>query len=78
MKTMTCLQLGGACGEKFTAESFEEIAEMSKNHGMQKYQEGDQPHLEAMTEMQRLMQTPDAMEKWFEDKRNEFNALPNQ
>ncbi|SGZ03445.1 hypothetical protein [Moritella viscosa] len=30
MKTMTCNQLGGACDEKFQAESFDEIAELSK------------------------------------------------
>ena len=27
MKTMTCKQLGGACDEKFSAETFEKIAE---------------------------------------------------
>ena len=31
MKTMTCKQLGGACNLEFKAETFEEIAEMSKN-----------------------------------------------
>ena len=30
MKTMTCKQLGGACDLEFHADSFEEIAEMSK------------------------------------------------
>ena len=32
MKTMTCNHLGGACDKKFTANTFEEIAELSKCH----------------------------------------------
>ncbi len=76
MKTMTCNQLGGACDLEFNANTFEEISEMSKNHGMEMFQKGDKPHLKAMNEMQELMQSPDAMNEWFENKRKEFNALP--
>lgn len=35
MKTMNCKQLGGACEKEFQADSFEEIAEMSKKHGIE-------------------------------------------
>ena len=76
MKTMTCQQLGGACGMEFQANSFEEIAELSKKHGMEMFQKGDKDHLSAMNEMKALMQTPDAMKTWFETKRKEFEALP--
>ncbi len=38
---MTCDQLGGGCKKVFTAETFEEIAEMSKNHGMEMYKAND-------------------------------------
>ena len=76
MKTMTCKQLGGACDLAFTANTFEEIASMSKQHGMEMYKKGDEAHLKAMSEMQSLMQSPDAMKEWFENKRAEFNALP--
>jgi len=75
MKTMTCKQLGGACDLEFHANSFEEIAEISKNHGMEMFQKGDQAHLNAMNEMQELMKSPEAMNNWFEDKRKEFDAL---
>lgn len=34
MKTMTCKQLGGACDKEFHTETFEEMAELSKKHGM--------------------------------------------
>ena len=75
MKTMTCNQLGGACEKEFTANTFEEIAEMSKKHGMEMFQKNDKPHLEAMNKMQELMQSPDAMKTWFDDKRKEFDNL---
>ena len=44
--------------------------------GMEMFQKGDKDHLEAMNEMKKLMQTPDAMKSWFETKRKEFEALP--
>jgi hypothetical protein len=75
MKTMTCKQLGGACDKEFNANTFEEIAEMSKKHGMEMFQKGDEPHLKAMNEMQELMKSPDAMNEWFANKRKEFNSL---
>ena len=75
MKTMTCKQLGGACNEVFQADSFEEIAEMSKKHGMKMFQTQDEAHLEAMSKMQELMKVPGEIEKWFESKRKEFEAL---
>jgi len=76
MKTMTCKQLGGACDREFSANSFEEIAEMSKQHGMEMLKQEDEKHLKAMNEMKELMQSPDVMKEWFENKRKEFEALP--
>jgi len=76
MKTMTCNQLGGACDKEFHAETFEEIAEMSKQHGMEMFQKQDAAHLEAMNKMQVLMNKPGEMGKWFESKRKEFEVLP--
>lgn len=76
MKTMTCKQLGGACDTQFHANTFKEMAEQSKAHGMKMFQAGDKEHLEAMNKMQELMQSPDAMAEWFDNKRKEFDALP--
>lgn len=75
MKTMTCKQLGGACSEEFHANTFEEIAEISKKHAMEMFGKGDEAHLKAMNEMQSLMKSPEAMQAWFSAKKNEFNAL---
>lgn len=79
MKTMTCKQLGGACDKEFHANTFDEIKELSKGHGMDMFQKNDKPHLEAMHKMKELMQSPDsnAMKAWMKNKREEFNALPN-
>jgi hypothetical protein len=76
VKSMNCKQLGGACDKVFHANSFEEIAELSKQHATEMLQIKDKAHLEAMQEMKDLMQDPGAMNEWFENKRNEFNALP--
>jgi len=78
MKTMTCKQLGGACDKKFRANSFDEIAGMSKQHGMEMFQKKDASHLHAMKEMQELMEKPGAMSKWYEGKKKEFEALPDE
>ena len=75
MKTMNCKQLGGACEKEFHANTFDEIAEMSKQHGMEMFQQNDEAHLNAMNKMQELMKNPEAMKGWFESKKNEFEAL---
>ncbi|MDD9953016.1 MAG: DUF1059 domain-containing protein [Candidatus Woesearchaeota archaeon] len=74
MKTMTCTQLGGACETEFHAETFEEMAAMSKNHGMEMRE--DPAHQEAMQKMMELMQDSDAMAKWFAERQEAFEALP--
>jgi len=76
MKKMTCNQLGGACDLVFEANTFEEMAELSKAHGMEMFQKKDQAHLEAMQKMQAMMQKPEDMKSWFDGKRKEFESLP--
>lgn len=61
---------------EFRANSFEEIAEMSKSHGMEMFQKSDEAHLQEMSKMKELMQSPDAMNQWMENKRKDFDALP--
>lgn len=78
MKTMTCAQLGGACDKEFRADTFEEMAQLSQQHGMKMHQQQDRPHLEAMQKMGELMKDPGKMQDWFDSKKAEFNALPDQ
>ncbi|SHI34403.1 DUF1059 domain-containing protein [Pseudozobellia thermophila] len=77
MKTMTCKQLGGACDHKFYADTFEEIAELSKKHAAEMLEKGDKAHMEAMREMRGLMLSPENMQHWFANKRKEFADLPD-
>lgn len=73
---MTCKQLGGACDKEFHASNFEEMAELSKAHGMEMYQQDDEAHIKVMGEMKELMQNPEAMQEWMDSKKKEFDALP--
>ena len=75
---MTCKQLGGACDEVFRAETFEEIAQLSKQHGAAMFKQQEPAHVEAMGKMQALMQSPEAMQQWFMEKKTAFEALPHE
>jgi hypothetical protein len=77
MKTMTCSQLGGpaSCKQEFKAETFEEMAELSKRHGMEMFQKSDQAHIKVMTKMLESMNDPDAMKNYMESKKKLFDEL---
>ena len=74
---MTCRNLGGACDVEFQADSFDQMAHLSRQHGMEMMQQGDAPYLEAMQKMQDLMKDPDAMNSWFAERKAAFDALPD-
>lgn len=76
MKKLTCKDLGGACELEFRANSFEEIVELSKKHGMEMFQKQDIEHLAAMSAIKELMKNPQAMTAWFESKRKMFEQTP--
>ncbi len=75
---MTCKQLGGACDKQFQAETFEEIANLAKQHGMEMYANSDSEHLKAIEEMMSLKNNPDAMREFMDKKQEEFNRLPEE
>jgi hypothetical protein len=47
-----------------------------KQHGTDMLQKKDAAHPEAMNKIQELMKRPEAMKQWFESRRKEFDALP--
>jgi hypothetical protein len=59
------------------ANTFEEISELSKQHGMEMHQKQDSAHLDAMQKMGELMKNPEDMSAWFEARRQAFDALPD-
>ena len=73
---MNCKQLGGVCDLEFHANSFNEMAEMIRKHGMDMFRAKDEAHLRAMNEMRALMNSPEEMKSWFDKKRREFELLP--
>ena len=73
---MTCNQLAGACDMEFHAETFDEMAKLSQQHGTEMFQKGDEAHLKAMEQMKEKMNDPKAMQEWMDAKRKEFEALP--
>jgi predicted small metal-binding protein len=75
MKTMTCKQLGGACDQKLSANTFDEIAMLVSKHAREQVQQGDAPHIEAMNAMRSAMTSPEAMNAWMTEKRKAFDAL---
>jgi len=77
MKKMTCKQLGGACDHEFWAESFEEMAGLSRDHALGLTGRGDLAHMKAMNDMRIIMENPTAMQEWMEKKRAEFESLPD-
>ena len=74
MKTMTCKQLNGACETEFRANTFEEIAKLSKQHGMEMYQKGDKKHIKKMNEMMELMKDSKKIKKCMDKMRKDFDA----
>jgi len=74
---MTCHQLGGACDKELHANTFEEISEIGKQHGMEMFNENNVAHLNAMNKMRELIKTADShvMKNWMKMKREEFNTL---
>ncbi len=77
MKTMSCKELGGACDQNFSANTFEELAQLSQIHGKEMFQKGDPAHMKAMQKMMGIMQDPKGMQAWMDDRKAAFDALPN-
>ena len=75
MKTMTCKQLGGACDQTFSANTFDEIGMMVSKHAREKVQQGDAAHIAAMNEMRSQMTSPEQANAWMNEKRKAFESL---
>jgi len=76
MKTISCLELGGACDQAFRGSTFEEVAAQSQQHGAEMAAIADQPHLEAMSEMMIILESGHVQE-WMNAKIELFELLPD-
>jgi hypothetical protein len=71
---MTCIQLGGACEQVFSGETFDDLAAQSQQHGKEMFGSNDGLHMEAMSKMMELMKSGE-MDSWMADRKAEFDAL---
>jgi len=76
MKTISCQELGGACGQAFRGSTFEEVAAQSQQHGAEMVEIADQPHLAAMAEMMTILESGHVQE-WMNAKMELFELLPD-
>jgi hypothetical protein len=74
MKSMTCNQLGGACDQVFSGETFDELAAQSQQHGKEMFGANDSLHMAAMNKMMELMKSG-GMDSWMAARKAEFEAL---
>jgi hypothetical protein len=74
MKSMSCNQLGGACEQVFSGETFDDLAAQSQQHGKEMFGANDAPHMEAMSKMMELMKSGE-MDAWMAARKTEFEAL---
>ena len=74
MKSMTCIQLGGACEQVFSGETFDDLAAQSQQHGKEMYGTNDGSHMAAMGKMMELMKSGE-MDSWMAARKAEFEAL---
>jgi hypothetical protein len=74
MKSMTCIQLGGACNLVFSGETFEDLAAQSQQHGKEMFGANDGPHVAAMGAVMELMKSGE-MDSWMAARKSEFDAL---
>ena len=77
MKQLSCNDLGGACDEIFTANTFDEIAKLSQAHGKEKIQQKDVSHLEAAKAMAEVMADNEKMQAWMTEMKNKFDTQPD-
>ena len=76
MKTISCKELGGACGQEFRGSTFKEVASQSQQHGAEMVALADQPHLDAMAEMMTILESGH-VEEWMNAKMELFELLPD-
>lgn len=69
--------MGGACDKAFTAETFEEIAQVSQQHNMEMAAQQEPSHMAVLETFKLQMNNPASMVQWIEGLQAKFNALPD-
>jgi len=77
MKTMTCEQLGGACGLSLRGETADDVIKAQDRHLKDAVAGGDETHEQALKEMKGRWKHPLRGMGWYKDTKREFAALPD-
>jgi hypothetical protein len=73
LKALTCRDLGGACDEPISGETFEEIGQKCRAHVMDAVKSGDAAHKSAVDRM--MAASPAEQAASMADYRKKFDAL---
>ena len=76
MKTMTCEQLGGPCGQTHTGATADEVIKAQDKHLRELVAAGDEAHVSARNDMKGRWKHPIAGMGWYKDVKKTFAALP--
>jgi len=77
MKTMTCSQLGGACGLELRGGTADEVIKAQDRHLKDVVAAGDAAHEPALKDMQGRWKHPIKGMGWYRDTKRAFAALPD-
>jgi hypothetical protein len=75
LKTLTCKDLGGACEERISAETFEEMGQKCRTHVMEAVKSGDTAHKAAVDRM--MLSSPSDQAASMAGYRKKFDAAPD-
>jgi predicted small metal-binding protein len=78
MKTMTCRQLGGACGLELRGSTADEVIKAQDQHLREAVAAGDSTHEEALEDMKGRWKHPIKGMGWYKNTKRAFAALPEQ
>ena len=76
MKTMTCEQLGGACGLPLTGSTADEVILAQDRHLAEVVRAGDEAHADALRQMRGRWKHPISGLSWYRSTKRAFAARP--
>jgi hypothetical protein len=77
MKTMTCQQLGGACGLELRGSTADDVIKAQDRHLHEAVASGDAAHEKALEDMKGRWKHPIKGMGWYRDTKRAFAALPD-
>lgn len=75
MKKLTCRDLGGACDEQITGDSFSEVGSKCRTHVMEQMNNGDEAHQAAAASMQNA--SSELQKSMMAEYEKKFDEAPN-